>query len=53
MLTINDLDITCRRDLRTVVSRLSLTLGAGERCAVVGEEGTESFRCELVAVDER
>ena len=39
MLTINDLDITCRRDLRTVVSRLSLTLGAGERCAVVGEEG--------------
>ena len=39
MLTINDLDITCRRDLRTVVSHLSLTLGAGERCAVVGEEG--------------
>ena len=39
MLTINDLDITCRRDLRTIVSHLSLNLGPGERCAVVGEEG--------------
>ena len=39
MLTINDLSITCRRDLRTIVSHLSLNLGPGERCAVVGEEG--------------
>ena len=39
MLTINDLSITCRRDLRTIVSHLSLNLGPGERGAVVGEEG--------------
>ena len=39
MLTINVLSITSRRDLRTIVSHLSLNLGPGERCAVVGEEG--------------
>ena len=39
MLQINDLTITCRRDLRTVVEHLNLTLGPGDRCAVIGEEG--------------
>lgn len=39
MLQINDLTITCRRDLRTIVEHLNLTLGPGDRCAVIGEEG--------------
>ena len=39
MLQINDLTITCRRDLRTVVEHPNLTLRPGDRCAVIGEEG--------------
>ena len=39
MLQIEGLTITHRKDLRTIVSQLSLTLNPGDRAAVIGEEG--------------
>ena len=37
--TINNLSVTMKRDLRTLLSGLDLSLAPGDRCAVIGEEG--------------
>lgn len=39
MLTIQNLTITMKKDLRTLVSGLTFSLSPGDRCAVIGEEG--------------
>ena len=39
MLTIDKLSVTCRSDLRCILSDFSLQLGPGERAALIGEEG--------------
>lgn len=39
MLTIGKLSVTCRSDLRCILSDFSLQLGPGERAALIGEEG--------------
>ena len=39
MLTIDKLSVTCRSDLRYILSDFSLQLGPGERAALIGEEG--------------
>lgn len=39
MLTIDKLSVTCRSDLRCILSDFSLQLGPGDRAALIGEEG--------------
>lgn len=39
MLILQNLEIIMKKDLRTLVSGLSMTLNEGDRCAVIGEEG--------------
>lgn len=39
MLQIRDLSVSMRKDLRLLIEGLSLALGAGDRVAVIGEEG--------------
>ena len=53
MLTIDKLSVTCRSDLRCILSDFSLQLGPGERAALIGRNGTgKSTILKLLAGEE-
>ena len=49
-LQVRNLSVTHKKDLRPIISGLSFTLGEGDRCAVIGEEGNgKSTLLKLIA----
>lgn len=49
-LQIQNLSVTHKKDLRPIISGLSFTLGQGDRCAIIGEEGNgKSTLLKLIA----
>lgn len=49
-LQVRNLSVTHKKDLRPIISGLSFTIGEGDRCAVIGEEGNgKSTLLKLIA----
>lgn len=52
MLQIKDMSITCKKDLRTLVTGLSFVLNPGDKMALIGEEGNGKSTLMKLIYDE-